>query len=576
MVREETSKDEQMQNLIALINSVFPQEKSEMPHILVPYWSLRNSLYVVDGVVLMKDQVMIPPALRSEVAQSYIPGSGVRIVIPPALRKEVIFSLHSAHQGVSSMNERAKASVYWPGITTDILNIRNGCQSCNRIMPSHARLPPIEPCVPTTPFEAIACDFFHYMGYYYFVAADRLSGWLELQQVRIGTNEAGSQGLCTAFRRLMVTFGVPIEISSDGGPEFIAAETKAFFQRWGIRHRLSSVSFPSSNGRAELAVKTAKRLIMDNVGPNGKLDNDGIVRALLMYRNTPDPGCRLSPAQILLGRQLRDSLPYITKSVMIFNNPEINVQWREAWGAKEDALKTRYVKTIENLSDHSRMLPPLRHGDCVMLQNQRGRFPKKWDNSGVVVETKSNDQYVVKVAGSGRLTLRNRRFLRKYGPHFNQGPEGQFSSPAARFNGYQAVDPADVMQLQAYKPPLRTKISSDIVSPQTPSSGNALSRIFSDNVPAEPPHATPLPSLIESRDNSPTLSNTGGAIIPQRLSFGDIPNSPTLSSTDDPALPSPPVVFTKSMRPTRITRARTVYDASTGTFTKPSSVPDNI
>ena len=153
------------------------------------------------------------------------------------------------------------------------------------------------------------------MGYYYFVAADRLSGWLEVQQIRAGTNEAGSQGLCKALRRIMITFGVPTEISSDGGPEFKAGETKSFFEKWGIRHRLSSVSFPSSNGRAELAVKTAKRLLMDNISPNGSLDNDGMVRALLVYRNTPDPGCKLSPAQILLGRPLRDTLPCINKDV---------------------------------------------------------------------------------------------------------------------------------------------------------------------------------------------------------------------------------------------------------------------
>ena len=168
----------------------------------------------------------------------------------------------SRKKGVTGMNERAKAGVYWPGITTDIQYARDSCTSCNKTMPSQARTPPIEPWIPTTPFEAIACDFFHCKGHYYFVAADRLSGWFELQQVRLSTNEAGAEGLCKALRRLMVTFGVPVEISTDGGPEFIAGETLAFFRRWGIRHRLSSVSFPSSNGRAELAVKTAKRLLM--------------------------------------------------------------------------------------------------------------------------------------------------------------------------------------------------------------------------------------------------------------------------------------------------------------------------
>ena len=161
-----------------------------------------------------------------------------------------------------------------------------------------------------------------------------------------------------------------------------------------------------------------------------------MVRALLMHRNTPDPGCKLSTSQILLGRQLRDSLLYINKEIMSFNNPEILVQWREAWMAKEDALTTRYVKTLENLSEHSRTLQPLHHGDHVMVQNQCGRFPKKWDKSGIVVETKTNDQYVVKVAGSGRLTLRNRRFLRKYDTHYKQRPEWNFVPPGVEFKEY--------------------------------------------------------------------------------------------------------------------------------------------
>ena len=39
---------------------------------------------------------------------------------------------------------------------------------------------------------------------------------------------------------------------------------------------------------------------------------------------------------------------------------------------------------------------------------------------GVIVEVKDHDQYVEKIAGTVRLTLRNRRFLRYYNPHFQQ------------------------------------------------------------------------------------------------------------------------------------------------------------
>ena len=55
-------------------------------------------------------------------------------------------------------------------------------------------------------------------------------------------------------------------------------------------------------------------------------------------------------------------------------------------------------------------------GDNVMIQNQTGNFPNKWGKSGIIVELKDYDQYVIKNDGSGRLTVRNRKFLRKFNP----------------------------------------------------------------------------------------------------------------------------------------------------------------
>ena len=59
---------------------------------------------------------------------------------------------------------------------------------------------------------------------------------------------------------------------------------------WGVKHRIFSTYFPHSNTRAELGVKAMKRLMWNNSGPRGDLDNDAFARALLMYRNTPMQG----------------------------------------------------------------------------------------------------------------------------------------------------------------------------------------------------------------------------------------------------------------------------------------------
>ena len=47
---------------------------------------------------------------------------------------------------------------------------------------------------------------------------------------------------------------------------------------------------------AELAVQTAKRLLRDNMGPGGDLNNDKFMMAITQYSNTPMQDCRISPA----------------------------------------------------------------------------------------------------------------------------------------------------------------------------------------------------------------------------------------------------------------------------------------
>ena len=154
---------------------------------------------------------------------------------------------------------------------------------------------------------------------------------------------------------------------------------------------------------------------MSNTVPTGSLDYDRILRAMLQLRNTPDPDCNISPAQIVFGRPLRDTLSFVNR-LEKFSNPNVRPLRRQAWAAKEEVFRSRISRTTESLKEHSRPLRPLVLGERVFIQNQQGTSPNKWDRSGIVVESSGHDQYQVKVDGSGRLTSRNRRFLRAYTP----------------------------------------------------------------------------------------------------------------------------------------------------------------
>ena len=115
------------------------------------------------------------------------------------------------------------------------------------------------------PFESIAIDYFDYVGVHYLVVVERLSNWIEVMKTPPASVYSGSKGLIMLLRELFACFGVPVRVSSDGVPEFVAKETQEFFKRWGIKHRLSSAYFLRSNGRAEVSVKAAKRMLHNNI-----------------------------------------------------------------------------------------------------------------------------------------------------------------------------------------------------------------------------------------------------------------------------------------------------------------------
>lgn len=383
VVKLATNSDKHMRELLDLIDHGFPGSSDTLPTPLRPYYRFRDDLFTVDGVALYRD----------------------RVIIPPALRDDILRILHSAHQGVTSMLSRAESTVFWPGITPAIVQQRERCNDCNRMAPSQPSAPPSPLIHPTYPFQAVCADFFKHHGLNYLVVVDRYSNYPIAERA-----SEGSKGLIDSLKQTFVTFGIPDELSSDGGPEFTASDTQNFLRDWGIHHRQSSVAFPHSNCRAEIGVKTVKRLITSNTSPTGKLNTDAFRIAMLQYRNTPDPSTKLSPAMCVFGRQIKDFIPVLP------GRYKPHPTWQDTLDRREDALRNRHMKASERWSEHTKRLPPLRVGDFVRLQNQVGPHPTKWDKTGRVIEVRQFDQYVIRVDGSGRATLRNRKFLRKYLP----------------------------------------------------------------------------------------------------------------------------------------------------------------
>ena len=68
------------------------------------------------------------------------------------------------------------------------------------------------------------------------------------------TTQATIEGL----KRLFAAYGLPQQMVSDNGPQFILAEFGVFLSKNGVKHIYSSPYHPSTNGLAERFVRTLK------------------------------------------------------------------------------------------------------------------------------------------------------------------------------------------------------------------------------------------------------------------------------------------------------------------------------
>ena len=139
---------------------------------------------------------------------------------------------------------------------------------------------------------------------------------------------------------------------TDNGPQFTSEEFQKFSATYQLEHTTSSPYHHQSNGKAESAVKQAKRLLRtcDTSG------ND-VYLALLAVRNTPQTTHNTSPAQRMLNRRTKTPLPIGEQLLQPTINPHA-----------DECIRERQARQRKYYDHGARHLSPLKDGEAVRLQ----------------------------------------------------------------------------------------------------------------------------------------------------------------------------------------------------------------
>lgn len=270
-LREQLKSDSVCARVMQLCMEGWPAHNSQEPA-LKAYWAERAFLTVQSGLLL----------------------KGARLVIPSAMRNDILARLHVGHQGVVKCRERARQSVWWPGLSQQLNELVLNCRTCCKERQNY-REPLMPSDYPDRPWQRLGADLFSLRGESYLLVVDYASRYVEIARL----TPSRSADVIIHLKSIFARHGIPEMLVTDNGPQFSGTAFAAFAMSYGFRHITSSPRFPQSNGEAERAVQTIKELLRKAADP---------YLALLSYRATPLHN-GYSPAQLLMGRRLRTTVP---------------------------------------------------------------------------------------------------------------------------------------------------------------------------------------------------------------------------------------------------------------------------
>ena len=165
-------------------------------------WTTGNSSHPLYGV---RDQLSVANGVLMYAS---------RLVIPHQLRFQMLNRLHDdGHLGISKCRDRARSSIWWPNISTDLKEYLTSCQFCQTHSPVQRKEPLIPTPSPEKPWSHIASDIFQHDSHNYLVTIDIFSRFIEVQQLRRITSNDVIEKLKCLFAR----YGIPDIFTSDGG-----------------------------------------------------------------------------------------------------------------------------------------------------------------------------------------------------------------------------------------------------------------------------------------------------------------------------------------------------------------------
>ena len=355
-----------------------------------------------------------------------------QLVVPEKYRKDVLVLAHdcpmSGHQGLRRTKNRVTKEFYWPGLYKQINAFVRSCHICQKT--AHRRgcaKAPLQ-SMPNigVPFHRAVIDIIGPMiqterkNRYILTVVDVATRWPEAIPLKDITSEHVTEALVSVFSRV----GIPAEVLSDRGSNFLSSVMKDAMKLMGVKQVHTSPYHPQSNGLCE-RINGVLKHALQKMSYEKPTDWDRFINPVLFsYRELRQDGSDFSPFELLYGRSARGPTA-VLKDLFTSRLVEPQVQSEYQYVIDlEQRIKDSCMFAKANLekkalinasySDKDTPLRELNVGDkvLILLPMTKNKLLMRWKGPFDVVERTSKVNYKVMIDDIPKIYHIN--MLKKY------------------------------------------------------------------------------------------------------------------------------------------------------------------
>ena len=319
-----------------------------------------------------------------------------QLMVPSSLTQEVLQKAHdcmmSGHLGVKKTADRVLSNFFWPGLSGDVTRFCQSCDICQKTVKkgSVMKVPVQETPLIDTPFKRCAVDLVGPIhppsekGHRYILTlVDYATRYPEAVPLKNIDSATVAEALLDIYSRL----GIPEEVISDQGTQFISDYMKEFTRLLGMRQLPTSPYHAMANGLVEKFNGTLKSMLKKLCAKEPRQWHRFINAALFAYREVPQESTGFAPFELLYGRTVRGPM-YIL---------------RQLWTKEDtaDDVKTSYQHVFElreRLDDMMEMA-------LTSLKHSQRRYKHYFDKKAKQRDFKAGDKVLILLPTDGNKLL---------------------------------------------------------------------------------------------------------------------------------------------------------------------------